>query len=207
MRRQRREKPIIAVDIDDVLAAEAEFVVAYTNKYWGGSYTLEDYTEAWNLFWGVDVDEVERRAEILHRPGVVSQYHVTPGSREVLKQLKEKYELIVVTSRRKRVEQETQQWLDEHFPGIFSRLILTGFWDDPNVEGRHLLSKGSLLNDHRVAYVIDDQLKHCVSATDHGIKAILYGNLSGNNYVADRDGMTRCEDWRVVAEYFGVLAS
>ncbi len=62
-------KSIIAVDIDDVLAAEAEFVVAYTNEHWGGSYTLEDYTEAWNLFWGVDVDEVERRAEILHRPG------------------------------------------------------------------------------------------------------------------------------------------
>ncbi len=203
----QRSKPIIAVDIDDVLAAEAEFVVAYTNKYWGGSYTLEDYTEAWNLFWGVDVDEVERRAEILHRPGVVSQYHVTPGSREVLKQLKEKYELIVVTSRRKSVEQETQRWLDEHFPGLFSKLILTGFWDDPNVEGRHLLSKGSLLNDHRVVYVIDDQLKHCVSATDHGIKAILYGNLSGNEYADARDSMEHCKDWRAVAKYFDADAS
>jgi uncharacterized HAD superfamily protein len=197
------KKPIIAVDIDDVLAAEAEFVVAYTNEHWGGDYTLQDYTESWNLFWGVDVDEVERRAEILHRPGIVSRYRVIPGSRELLEQLKEKYELIVVTSRRKRVEQETQHWLDEHFPGIFSKLILTGFWDDPNVGGRHLLSKGSLLNDHRVAYVIDDQQKHCVSAVEHGIKAILYGDLSDNQHTAVREGMVHCKDWSEVAEYFG----
>jgi hypothetical protein len=197
-------KPIIAVDIDDVLAAEAEFVVAYTNKHWGGNYTLKDYSEAWNLFWGVDVDEVERRAEILHRPGIVSQYRVIPGSRDVLERLKETYELIVVTSRRQRVEQETQQWLDRHFPDIFSKLILTGFWDDPSIEDRHLLSKGSLLNDHRVAYVIDDQQKHCISATDHGIKAILYGNLSDNQHTEAREGMAHLEDWRAVAEYFGV---
>ena len=200
----QRSKSIIAVDIDDVLAAEAEFVVAYTNEHWGGSYTMEDYTEAWNLFWGVDVDEVERRAEILHRPGIVSQYRVMPGSRDVLERLKETYELIVVTSRRQRVEQETQQWLDKRFPDIFSKLILTGFWDDPSIEYRHLLSKGSLLNDHRVAYVIDDQQKHCISATDHGIKAILYGNLSDNQHAEAREGMAHLEVWRAVAEYFGV---
>ena len=195
-------KPIIAVDIDDVLAAEAEFVVKFSNEQFGTRLMLEDYSESWNIMWNVDRDEVERRAHILHEPGIVTQYRIIPGGYETLKKLKETYEIIVVTSRRKRVEAETARWLDEHFPDIFSRLVLTGFWDDPRRPDRHLLSKGSLLNDHRVAYVIDDQPKHCLSALDHGIEPILFGDYAESRNVVAPKGVIRCKDWQAVAEFF-----
>ena len=198
------KKPIIAVDVDDVLAAEAEFVIAYCNEVWGLDLTLEDYSEAWNTMWQVDVAELERRAAELHQPGIVSKYRLLADSHTVLKKLSDSYELIVVTSRRKVVEGETKAWLDTHFPGIFSKVVLTGFWDNPEVVDRHLLSKGSLLRDHEASYLIDDQPKHCLSAVEHGVQAILFGDYAENRSVTIPTGVTRCNDWQAVGEYFGV---
>lgn len=197
-------KQIIAVDVDDVLAAEAEFVISYSNEHWGGDFTLEDYSEHWNNFWQVNHEELERRASELHQPGIVSGYRILPHGLAVLRKLKMEYELIVVTSRRKVVEGETLQWLDLHFPEIFSKLVLTGFWDDPDAADRHLLSKGSLLRDHDVVCLIDDQPKHCLGAVEHGMKAVLFGDYAENRSVDIPVGTTRCKDWLAVAEHFGV---
>lgn len=199
------KKPIIAVDIDDVLAAEAEFIVKYSNKRWGHQLVLEDYTEHW-AFWGYPNThpEFERRAAELHEPGVVSSYRIIPHALKVLEKLTGTYVLIVVTSRRKRVEAETKQWLDLHFPGIFEEVVLTGFWDAVERDDRHLLSKGDLLHERGVAYVIDDQPKHCISAAEHGIEAVLFGDYAESRKVKIPSGVTRCRDWQAVAEYFGV---
>lgn len=199
------DKPIIAVDIDDVLAAEAEFVIEYSNAEWGHKLTLDDYTEHW-AFWGYENThpEFERRAAKLHEPGIVSQYRIIPDSMGVLQKLTRDYEIIIVTSRRKRVEEETHRWLAQHFPGIFSEVVLTGFWDDIERADRHLLSKGSLLKDKQVSYVIDDQPKHCLSAAEHGIHAVLFGDYAESKAIELPDGVVRCKDWREVGEYFGV---
>ncbi|MCA9327102.1 hypothetical protein KDA14_01085 [Candidatus Saccharibacteria bacterium] len=199
------KKLIIAVDIDDVLAAEAEFVIKYSNAEWGHELTLDDYTEHW-AFWGYEHThpEFERRAAKLHEPGIVSKYRIIPGSMDVLKKLSRQYELIIVTSRRRRVEEETRQWLNMHFPGVFSEVVLTGFWDEVQRADRHLLSKGSLLKDKQVSYVIDDQPKHCLSAAEHGIKAVLYGDYAESRGIDLPKGVVRCKDWREVGEYFGI---
>lgn len=201
-------KPIIAVDIDEVLAAEAEYIIAYSNKHWGHSLTLDDYTEHW-AFWGIDnMDpEFERRADELHAPGTVSKYRVLPGAKQALRELAERFELIIVTSRRKRVESETRVWLDKNFPGIFSRVILTGFWDNVDDPSRHLHSKGDILQDNGVDYLIDDQVKHCASATRHGIGAVLFGDYASSHSVALPDGVTRCKDWEAVRRYFNGIST
>lgn len=201
-------KPIIAVDIDDVLAAEAEYVIAYSNKHWGHSLTLDDYTEHW-AFWGIDnMDpEFERRASELHLPGTVSSYRALPGAYDVLKELSRHYELIIVTSRRKIVEEETWQWLDEHFPNLFSRMILTGFWDNADDPNMHLHSKGDILHENGVAYLIDDQVKHCTSATKHGVKAILFGDYASGRSAVLPNEVTRCKDWEAVRRYFNGIST
>jgi len=38
-------KPIIAVDIDDVLANLAQEIVDFSNKNWGTNLTIDDYNE------------------------------------------------------------------------------------------------------------------------------------------------------------------
>lgn len=201
----RMNRSIVAVDIDDVLAAEAEYIIDYSNRHWGYNLTIDDYREDW-LFWQLDYadPEFEKRATELHQPDALRAYRVIPGAYDVLEKLKNNHDLIAVTSRRKNIEEATRSWLDEYFSGIFSDVIFTGFYDDPTREGRHLLSKGDLLSELGVKYLIDDQPKHCSGAASYGIDAVMFGDYAENRAVDVPDRVTRCHDWHAVAEYFGV---
>ncbi len=78
------------------------------------------------------------------------------------------------------------------------------YWDDPNIEARHLRSKGRLRNDQRVAYAIDDQPKNRVGETRYGIQAVLHGELSRSWCTDSGEGLVCRSGWREVTEYFGV---
>jgi 5'(3')-deoxyribonucleotidase len=194
-------KPIIAVDIDDVIVSEAAFIVNYSNKHWGHALSLDDYREHWGSMWKVGPGEVERRADILHSPGMIRNYSMLENAHYALKELNKDFRLIVLTSRRKVVEEETRQWLGESFGDIFDGIHFTGFWDTITNES-HLLSKADLTRDLGVSYLIDDQPKHCFGAAEHGVKAILFGDLAESKHVELPKRVVRCKNWQEVLEYF-----
>lgn len=194
-------KSVIAVDIDDVIVAEAEFIVSYSNDHWGYSLSLDDYREHWGDMWNVEAQEVERRADIIHSPGLSRKYRVLEDAHDVLKTLSADFNLVVLTSRRKRVEEETRQWLDENFKDVFSGVHFTGFWDTITAES-HLLTKAEMSKELRVSYLIDDQPKHCFSVAKHGVKAILFGDYAESRHLELPKGVTRCKNWEEVLEYF-----
>jgi uncharacterized HAD superfamily protein len=196
-----RRKQVIAVDIDDVLAAEAEFIIAYGNKQWGHTLTLEDYQENWSDMWGVDMEEMERRAAQLHLPGVQTSYRLIEGGHEVLKKLKERYELIILTSRRGVLKVETLEWINRVFADVFSGIHFTGFYDTTRTD-RHLLTKGELAKQVGADFLIDDQPKHCFAAAEAGVKSLLFGDYAFSRHLELPPGVSRCKDWAEVLDYF-----
>jgi uncharacterized HAD superfamily protein len=194
-------KPIIAVDIDDVIVSEAEFVIEYSNKNWGHSLSLDDYREHWGEMWQVGSKEVERRADILHAPGIIQKYRLLEDAHAALNKLSKGFTLIILTSRRKMVEKETREWLSDNFGDIFDKVHFTGFWDTITEES-HLLSKADLAKDLGVSYLIDDQPKHCFGAAKHNVKAVLFGNYAATRHINLPTGVTRCNNWQEVLEYF-----
>lgn len=194
-------KPTIAVDIDDVIVAESEFIVGYSNKHWGHALSLEDYDEHWSQMWGVDHDETERRADILHSLGITSAYRVLEDAHDALNKLSRNFRLIILTSRRKKISDETLNWLEKNFSDLFEEVHFTGFWDEPT-EGSHLLTKGELSKQIGADYMIDDQVKHCVAAAEAGVKCVLFGEYAHAQNADIPDGVTRCKNWKEVLEYF-----
>jgi uncharacterized HAD superfamily protein len=194
-------KQVIAVDIDDVLAAESEFIIAYGNKQWGHTLTLEDYQENWSDMWGVDMDEMERRAAELHLPGIQTSYRLIEGGHEVLKRLKQRYDLIILTSRRGVLKVETLEWINRVFADVFSEIHFTGFYDTTRTD-RHLLTKGELAKQIGADYLIDDQPKHCFAAAEAGMKSVLFGDYAFSRHLELPDGVTRCNTWAEVSDYF-----
>jgi 5'(3')-deoxyribonucleotidase len=194
-------KPIIAVDIDDVIVSEAEFVVDYSNKHWGHSLSLEDYSEHWGKMWKVGAEEVERRADMLHAPGMIRKYSLLEDAHYALIELSKKFRLIILTSRRKIVEGETKEWLNENFGDIFEKVHFTGFWDTISSDS-HLLTKADLVQELEVDYLIDDQPKHCFGAAEHGVQAVLFGDYAESRDLDLPDGVTRCKNWQEVLRYF-----
>jgi uncharacterized HAD superfamily protein len=196
-------KPTIAIDIDDVLAAHAEGMVAFSNKKWGTNLAVEDYDEHWAQMWQTDAEETERRAQIFHEAGIVSDYQHHTQAIPVLMKLKETHRLIVITSRRRMIEYETRVWIDKYFTDAFDELHFAGFWDNPTT-GTHMLTKAQLAKDLRADFLIDDQLKHCIAAADIGIPALLFGNYNWNKTSQLPENVVRVADWQQVAEYFHV---
>ena len=195
------QRKVIAVDIDDVLVAEAEAIVRYSNEHWGHSLTVDDYNEHWQDMWGVDYDELLRRAEILHMPGVKTRYPLIDGALEAIGKLAERYQLVALTSRRGVLRDETVEWIHKTFAGIFDEVHFTGFWDD-DTPGGHLLTKGQMAKELNVDYLIDDQPKHCASAANHGVVAILFGSYKQGADIVLPSDVVRCRNWRQVLEYF-----
>lgn len=195
-------KPIIAVDIDNVLAASAEGFIEISNKLFGEDITVADYDENWAQMWGVSREEERRRAEVLRSHRYQKDYSAIPGAREAANLLKERYELIIVTSRRRQAEELTRTWLESNFPSTFQKIVFADFWDGPNPDNGHLLDKRELYISIGAGFVIDDQLKHCLAAVGTGVNALLFGSYPWNQADVLIESIVRCDNWQAVLEYF-----
>jgi uncharacterized HAD superfamily protein len=194
-------KAVIAVDIDDVLAANAKEFVRYSNKKWGTRLTVEDYQEHWGEMWGVDLAEVEKRSAQYHQSGTIGKYEHFSEAKEVLVHLAAKHSLVVLTSRRREIVNETTEWINLYFEGIFSEVHYAGMWDTITEES-HLITKGGLCKQIGADYLIDDQPKHCFAAADAGIPSLLFGDYPWNRAVRLPERVVRAHSWDDVREYF-----
>jgi 5'(3')-deoxyribonucleotidase len=200
------KKQTIAVDVDDVLASSAQGWVDYSNQKWGTNLTVEEYQEDWSAMWKVDFEETMRRADHLHATGVVLTFKPYEEARDVLTELAKWYKLIVLTSRNSTARDDTFGWLNDHFGGIFDEIHLAGFYD---VKEKAALqrTKAELLAGLGADYLIDDHPKHCLATAESGISTVLFGDYAWNRDIGKLPaGVTRCNDWAAVKEYFDGLS-
>ena len=126
------EKPIIAVDIDDVLSQSSQKFVEVSNALWGHQLKPEDYNEDWSKVWGVSVKVARNRSDLLHANGLFGDTDSFSEALPVLRELAKKYRLVVSTSRRTSIEKLTREWLEKHFTVIFDGVFFAGIYDEPH---------------------------------------------------------------------------
>ena len=195
-------KPIIAIDIDDVLADYADGFIQFTNEHWGTSLTIDDYDEHWANVWKVEHDEVVKRADKIHELRMIKGLLHKAEACDVLSRLSDRYQLIIVTSRRIQNKEDTLEWLKLHYPMIMPQEVtFSGFYDTISDDSVHR-TKGKIVSSLGAAFLIDDQLKHCVSATKHGVQSLLFGNYSWNRGEDLPDGVSRVGNWQEVEDFF-----
>lgn len=195
-------KPTIAIDIDDVLADyAAEFVLA-SNKLWGTNFTVDDYNEDWMALWGVGIDEVVERGKVLFEDRIHERLKHKDAAVPVLESLSKRYRLTVLTARDEQSKAMTLEWFTRHYPMIdHTNITFAGLWNNPDKDTAKR-TKGAIAKNLGVDYIIDDQLKHCIAAAEHGITALLFGEYSWNQADELPPGITRVSNWEAVEDYF-----
>lgn len=197
------KKPVIAIDIDDVLAANVPAFLAFSNKKWGTHLTIEDFHEDWATMWGVDHSVVEERSMEMDKAGVFRNHPHFDEALPVLKKLSKSYTLVIATSRRKNLNKDTMEWIEQYFPNIFKEVHYAGIWDDfSKYKDAHLQTKGELVRQIGADYFIDDQPKHCFAAAEAGIQTLLFGDYPWNRDVQSSQRIARVHNWQEVEAYF-----
>lgn len=198
------KKPIIAVDIDDVLALSTDSLRQVVNAHLDVDLPPEaydipaDYWGYYEVVWRANGLGDRVSLDVIDPQMKIDQSHVMPmpGAFAALYQMSQEYDLVVVTARSSTWAKATSLWLEKNFPGIFSQVLFAeGF------EGIQKKSKGTLCTEIGASWLIDDNIEHAVSALEMGLGVIVFGKY-GWHHAGIPDGVLACKDWAEVGAYF-----
>lgn len=188
----------IAVDIDDVIAAQIPNFIRWSNGKYGTNINNESYTADWPSLWGIPLEEAVARAQKFHNDEV-SNFEKVEEAEPVLRRLAEKYRLVIVTARASYNIEATHEWINEHFHGVFDETHFVPIWEPNNT-----ITKADICKQIGADYLIDDQPKHCNIAAEVGIKSLLFGGYEWAKQYQLHDSVEVVNDWQKVAAYFRV---
>jgi hypothetical protein len=99
-----------------------------------------------------------------------------PHARDTLLRLKDKFDLHVVTSRQFAIQDATLEWIETHFPGVFSMIH---FGNHYSREGK-VRSKAEICKDIGAVLLIDDSLQYAYQCHSSNIPVLLFGEYAWN---------------------------
>ena len=200
-----RTKPIIAVDIDEVLTPFVPLLIEFYNK----NYLLENQEPlTMNLFHSYHFRDVwggsEERSKQIVDAFLESEYFLgqailDPEALVVLQKLSEKYKLVIVTSRQHKIQKQTELFLSKYFPNTFAEILMGNHYGE---SGQVQMSKPEMCKQLNAILLIDDSLRYCQQCVDDKIPAILFGNYAWNASKAplDNNWIIRVDNWTHVEQ-------
>ena len=148
-------KPVVAVDLDEVLGGFLSSLTVWHNRIFNTSYTLDDYkTYSFKDLWGgtneqavIKVHEYFQSSEFL--TGVLP----IASAFDILQHFTSSFEFVVVTSRQTVIQEDTKQWIATHYPNVFSSVQLGNHYDlaspDPDAPGTGNIETGCGARRHQ----------------------------------------------------------
>ena len=191
------KKPILAVDIDDVIVESVPNIIDFYNKEYGTNATVGDFY-AWNSANWQDKTPLEIVTRI-NRYLESDQFLNAEPTQEaitVIRQLNGKYDLAIVSGRPNIIEKATLSWLKRHFPDIFREVVLTQYF---KLGDSGIKSKAEVCKEIGASILIDDHLEHIRIVAAAGIRSLLFGDYPWNQADKLPPNVKRVKDWQAVA--------
>ncbi|KXZ52461.1 hypothetical protein GPECTOR_9g505 [Gonium pectorale] len=179
----------------------------YAMEYGVSDYWIYEFAKIWNC-------SQERSNQIVHE--FFNSQHFTdgipiiPGAPEALTRLSaDQYELVVVTSRQHVIQDETLDWLDRHYPGLFQEVY---FGNHFALEGTSR-KKSDICKTIGAKVLIDDNPSYAQECAAAGINVLLYdwegaypwSKLPATG-VRNRELITVVRNWEEVQSELALLA-
>ncbi|MBS0351011.1 MAG: hypothetical protein JSR33_07490 [Proteobacteria bacterium] len=191
-------KAVIAVDVDEVLSPFVSGLAPWHNAKYGTHLQFEDFhSYQFNKVWGGELDEAISKCAFYFE----NREPVAPlkDAVAVLQKLQKKYQLIVVTSRMRQHQSQTEAWVNQYFPNIFKAVLLCNHW---NKDGHPAIKKSTACLNYGASYLIDDLPHYVEDAVSEGIAGLLFGDYPWNRSVIEHPNINRVVNWQAVADFF-----
>ncbi len=188
-------KPILGIDMDDVLLDFMAPLCDFYNRVHGGSMTrdqLHVFDPSVN-FKCSNEEALKLLFDFYDSPENAACMPVD-GALDAITVLKNKYQLIIVTARPKKVADMTHAWVTKYFPGVFSDIIFTGLLGTEEKKK----SKGEIAKELGFAGFVDDALHNAQSLSEHGIPVYLLNAPWNQGELPPL--VTRYNTWKEITE-------
>jgi uncharacterized HAD superfamily protein len=162
----------IGIDVDEVLAETIVSILEHHNEKYKTNFSKEDVLvyELWKT-WGGTREESSKKVDEYFESEKFSSLLPIEEAKEVIKSLGKNHELFVVTSRPNMVQKQTIEWLEQHFPSTFKKVLFTNHWDknSPN----KLITKAELCEKEKIEIMIEDNSSYASECAKVCKKVIL----------------------------------
>ncbi len=163
----------IGIDIDDVIADFVPTLARFHNETFGGNLSKNDFTsyDFWKV-WGGSKEEAVRKVDMFFE----DQSHcnkILPVIKSVtsLNKLKEGgVELFAITGRRDNMIEQTKEWIEKHFPGLFLDIYFTNSY---SLNGKSE-KKSKICKELGITVMVEDHTKHAVDCAENAIQVLLF---------------------------------
>ena len=183
--------PVVAIDVDEVLAHFLLGFCAYVNEVRGGDSSSSaggaaaapplspSHFSSYHFSGALGVNDAE--ASQLVQAFFASRHfrELAPlaGAKEVLLKHARSFRFVVVTSRSLDIADATRAWLDAHFAGVFA--LPPRFGCAYGAGPRR--PKSELCREVGAVLLVDDQVAYCREAAENGVARVaLFGQYAWN---------------------------
>lgn len=190
-------KPLIAVDLDDVLANYSDQLIHFHNKVYKTDLIRKDF-RSYNLWevWGGTKEEATRKVHQFHTTDYFKNIKPVVGARRTIAALNDTHQFIILTSRFLEIQNETQDWLNRHFPNKFFGMYFTNHW---SLTGGVYKKKSDFCQELGAKIIIEDSLEYSTDCANFGIKALLL-DKPWNQTAKDHPLVVRINSWREILQ-------
>ncbi|MBT3323936.1 hypothetical protein HN681_04380 [archaeon] len=166
---------LIGVDMDDVIFPYNRGFLLFHNANFGTHLRREQFrhfsykTVLESVGTVVTDEEVSRRIMAYESSVFFRDRDVIPGSKNVLRHLKENnHDLVIITSRREELLGITGKWIKKNFSGIFNDVYFAS--RDPRIGGK---SKYEYCYELGVDVLLEDQFENALLC-EHAVQRCVY---------------------------------
>ena len=132
-------KPVLAVDIDEVLAhfipILAEFHNLHYNKEGQGTHMSAASFSSFEFHkvWGGSPSEASVKMENFYESVHFKEIPPIADALQACLSLKMNFDLQIITARQTKLREVTVDWVEKHYPGIFSHYHFGNHWSTEGV--------------------------------------------------------------------------
>ncbi|RLN58144.1 hypothetical protein BBP00_00007152 [Phytophthora kernoviae] len=192
------DRVMVAVDVDHTLAKLMDCAAAWHEEQHGKAIDVDAIASSrWESIWGED--EKTKTEAFYHSKQFETDVQAVPGATEALKPLRKFFSFLAVTDRPRNVEKQTREWLDQHFPGVFDKLL---FVDEDGPE--HLISrKKELYEEFKVKVAVGSDASVLTEAAKDVGHTIVVGSVPWTKTTGElRSGVVQVPEWPAVRAVF-----
>lgn len=155
----------IAIDIDEVLCPFFSPMVRRSGRPLPRGKHPYDYSEAL----GITSSESKMMVSEFYTSDTFRNLLPIEESQHYIRRLKNQgFTMYTVTGRQTESRDETEKWLDRHFPGMFKDLVMSNSYTDYEVP------KIMLCKSLAIDVIVDDNFHTCIECENHGLQSINY---------------------------------